>query len=248
MENTARQKRKRRALKRGVLIAAGALALLALCLVLWTRLGIAPPEEEPAAAEPAIPDLAPEPTPAPAAAPVSRADSLYVASLSIDTKGRRAEGQVLIDYVSRQTETIYSLDIGLYPNAVAPGCMEITGAALNGETAYYTLEGHVLTLPLLNELEPGQSCRVYLRFDIDLSGDYGNDLELVCPLPLVAEDRDMMEEPGAPEYGAPAEYRVRLYGDTLLVTETSFEQLEAPTGYMFGAKKAARFDIKIKRG
>ena len=54
----------------------------------------------------------------------------------------------------------------------------------------------------------------------------------------MAEDRDMLEEPGAPEYGAPAEYRVRLYGDTLLVTETSFEQLEASTGYMFGAEKA----------
>ena len=41
---------------------------------------------------------------------------------------------------------------------------------------------------------------------------------------------------------------MRLYGDTLLVTETSFEQLEASTGYMFGAEKAVRFDVKVKRG
>ena len=94
--------------------------------------------------------------------------------------------------------------------------MEVTGVALNGEMAYYTLDGPVLTLPLLNELDPGQSCRIYIRFSIDLTMGYGNGLDLICPLPLVAEDRDMLEEPGAPEYGAPAEYRVRLYGDTLL--------------------------------
>lgn len=110
---------------------------------------------------------------------------------------------MLIDYVSRQVETVYSLDIGLYPNAVAPGCMEVTGVALNGEMAYYTLDGPVLTLPLLNELDPGQSCRIYIRFSIDLTMGYGNGLDLICPLPLVAEDRDMLEEPGAPEYGAP---------------------------------------------
>ena len=105
-----------------------------------------------------------------------------------------------------------------------------------------------LLQPLLNELDPGQSCRIYIRFSIDLTMGYGNGLDLICPLPLVAEDRDMLEEPGAPEYGAPAEYRVRLYGDTLLITETSFEQLEASTGYMFGAEKAVRFDVKVKRG
>ena len=240
MENTAKRKRKKRALKRGILITAGVLAFLALCYLVWTGLGAIPlkgeAENTSAAAEPIIPDLTPEPAaaPTPDIAPAGRTDSLYAASLYIDTKGRRAEGQVLIDYVSRQVETVYSLDIGLYPNAVAPGCMEVTGVALNGEMAYYTLDGPVLTLPLLNELDPGQSCRIYIRFSIDL--------------PLVAEDRDMLEEPGAPEYGAPAEYRVRLYGDTLLITETSFEQLEASTGYMFGAEKAVRFDVKVKRG
>lgn len=254
MENTAKRKRKKRALRRGILITAGVLAFLALCYLVWTGLGAIPlkgeAENNSSAAEPLIPDLTPEPAaaPTPDIAPAGRTDSLYAASLYIDTKGRRAEGQVLIDYVSRQVETVYSLDIGLYPNAVAPGCMEVTDVALNGEMAYYTLDGPVLTLPLLNELDPGQSCRIYIRFSIDLTMGYGNGLDLICPLPLVAEDRDMLEEPGAPEYGAPAEYRVRLYGDTMLITETSFEQLEASTGYMFGAEKAVRFDVKVKRG
>ena len=253
MENKAKRKRKKRALRRGVLITAGVLAFLAACCLVWTRLGAIPrrdrAEDTLPAATPVIPDITPAPSAAaPAITQVSRADSLYTASLHIDTRDRRAEGQVLIDYVSRRVETVYSLDIGLYPNAVAAGCMEVTGVALNGEMAYYTLDGAVLTLPLLNELDPGQSCRIYIKFSIDLTKDYGNDMSLVCPLPLVAEDRDMLKEPGAPEYGAPAEYRVRLYGDTLLLTETSFEQLEAPTGYMFGAEKAIRFDIKIKRG
>ena len=253
MESKARRKRKKRALRRGIFITAGALAFLAACCLVWTKLGVMPhkdrAEDTSAAATPIIPDITPAPSAAaPAITQVSRADSLYIASLNLDTKGKRAEGQVLIDYVSRRTETVYSLDIGLYPNAVAAGCMEVTGVALNGETAYYTLDGAVLTLPLLNELDPGQSCRIYIKFSIDLTKGYGNDMSLVCPLPLVAEDRDMLKEPGAPEYGAPAEYRVRLYGDTLLLTETSFEQLEAPTGYMFGAEKAIRFDIKIKRG
>ena len=182
MENTAKRKRKKRALKRGILITAGVLAFLALCYLVWTGLGAIPlkgeAENTSSAAEPLIPDLTPEPAaaPTPDIAPAGRTDSLYAASLYIDTKGRRAEGQVLIDYVSRQVETVYSLDIGLYPNAVAPGCMEVTGVALNGEMAYYTLDGPVLTLPLLNELDPGQSCRIYIRFSIDLTMGYGLSL------------------------------------------------------------------------
>ena len=142
MENTAKRKRKKRALKRGILITAGVLAFLALCYLVWTGLGAIPlkgeAENTSSAAEPLIPDLTPEPAaaPTPDIAPAGRTDSLYAASLYIDTKGRRAEGQVLIDYVSRQVETVYSLDIGLYPNAVAPGCMEVTGVALTGEMAY----------------------------------------------------------------------------------------------------------------
>lgn len=253
MENTAKRKRKKRALRRGILIAAGVAAFLAACCLVWTKLGAMPQEngeeDASAGATPVIPDITPAPSASPpAAAQHSRDGSLYIASLYIDTKEKRAEGQVLIDYVSRRAETVYSLDIGLYPNAVAAGCMEVTGVALNGETAYYTLDGAALTLPLLNELDPGQSCRIYIKFSIDLTKGYGKDMDLICPLPLIAEDSDMLEEPGAPEYGAPAEYRVRLYGDTLLLTETSFGQLEAPTGYMFGADKAIRFDIKIKRG
>ena len=175
MENTAKRKRKKRALKRGILITAGVLAFLALCYLVWTGLGAIPlkgeAENTSSAAEPLIPDLTPEPAaaPTPDIAPAGRTDSLYAASLYIDTKGKRAEGQVLIDYVSRQVETVYSLDIGLYPNAVAPGCMEVTGVALNGEMAYYTLDGPVLTLPLLNELDPGQSCRIYILSLIHIS-------------------------------------------------------------------------------
>ena len=255
MENKARRKRKRRALRRGILTAAGILAMLAACYIVWEGLGAIPRKEKGGAvpsAAPVIPSLTPAPTaaPTPAIAPAVRADSLYVASINADTKGKSVKGRVLIDYVSRRADTVYALDIGLYPNAVAPGCMEIESVALNGETAYYTLEqgGAALTLPLLNELSPGQSCRIYIKFSIDLTKGYGGDLNLICPLPLIAEERDMMEGVGAPEYGAPAEYRVRLYGDTLLVTETPFERLEAQSGYMFGADKAIRFDIKITRG
>ena len=119
MENTAKRKRKKRALKRSILITAGVLAFLALCYLVWTGLGAIPlkgeAENTSSAAEPLIPDLTPEPAaaPTPDIAPAGRTDSLYAASLYIDTKGRRAEGQVLIDYVSRQVETVYSLDIGL---------------------------------------------------------------------------------------------------------------------------------------
>ena len=42
MENTAKRKRKKRALKRGILITAGVLAFLALCYLVWTGLGAIP--------------------------------------------------------------------------------------------------------------------------------------------------------------------------------------------------------------
>ena len=91
MENTAKRKRKKRALKRGILITAGVLAFLALCYLVWTGLGAIPlkgeAENTSSAAEPIIPDLTPEPAaaPTPDIAPAGRTDSLYAASLYIDT-------------------------------------------------------------------------------------------------------------------------------------------------------------------
>lgn len=99
MENTAKRKRKKRALKRGILITAGVMAFLALCYLVWTGLGAIPlkgeAENTSSAAEPIIPDLTPEPAaaPTPDIAPAGRTDSLY-ARLSIHRHqgqaGRRA--------------------------------------------------------------------------------------------------------------------------------------------------------------
>ncbi len=57
MENTAKRKRKKRALKRGILITAGVLAFLALCYLVWTGLGAIPLKGEPAAPTACTPPL-----------------------------------------------------------------------------------------------------------------------------------------------------------------------------------------------
>ena len=76
MENTAKRKRKKRALKRGILITAGVMAFLALCYLVWTGLGAIPlkgeAENTSSAAEPIIPDLTPEPAAAPTRDPPHR--------------------------------------------------------------------------------------------------------------------------------------------------------------------------------
>ena len=83
MENTAKRKRKKRALKRGILITAGVLAFLALCYLVWPGLGAIPlkgeAENTSAAAEPLIPDLTPEPAaaPTPDIAPAGRRLSIH---------------------------------------------------------------------------------------------------------------------------------------------------------------------------
>lgn len=252
MEKLSKRRRKRRAAKNALIALAIAAAAAAGAYFTWLLPKRGAEEQEPQqasilAAPSASP--APSPSPTPAVQLPSREVSLYTASLNINTREKTLSGRLLIDYVNTGTGTLYSLTVGLYPNAVSPGCMSITALGLNGQRAYYTLSdsGDAITLPLLNELEKGESCLIYFEFDIDLNMGYGEGLKLVSPLPLVAEDEGMISaEP--PEYAAPSQYRVRLFGDTLLIVDTTLEQKPAHSGYLFTAERAIRVDMGVRRG
>ena len=252
MEKLSRRRRKRRAAKNALIALAIAAAVAAGAYFTWVFPKRSANEAAPEPGQESIlaaPSPSPSPSPTPKIELPVRDASLYTASLNISTRERSLSGRLLIDYVNTGIETLYSLTVGLYPNAVSPGCMKINALALNGQRAYYTLSdsGDTVTLPLLNELETGESCLVYFEFDIDLSMGYGDGLSLISPLPLIAEDEGMISaEP--PEYAAPSQYRVRLFGDTLLIVDTTFEQKPAHSGYMFTAERAIRLDMGVRRG
>lgn len=127
-------------------------------------LTLAPSTEAPVAAI-----QAPERTPI-AAPPLQKSAlerSLYQGSLSI--AGTEARGELSLTYVNNGTDTLYALNFHLYPNAFLAGSLAIEAAALNGVRAYYYTpggEGSLLCVPLVNELRPGESARVFLRFRV----------------------------------------------------------------------------------
>lgn len=132
------------------------------------------PSASPGPAPTPSPTAAPTPTPARTPAPTlplrksALGRSLYQAALTIS--GRRAEGAVSLTYVNNGVDTLYALYLHLYPNAQAPGSLQIKEAALDGTRAYHTLvnNGALLHVPLVNELRSGEAARVYVEFTVDI--------------------------------------------------------------------------------
>ena len=61
----------------------------------------------------------------------------------------------------------------LYPNAVQPDSLQIGQVTLSGVAAFHEVsaDGTLLRVPLVNELLPGESVRLYLDFSFTLPRD-----------------------------------------------------------------------------
>ncbi|MEA5059406.1 MAG: hypothetical protein EOM66_02790 [Clostridia bacterium] len=153
----------------------------------------------------AVPQTSPVSTVAPAASPAPVRSpfptlpirksvlerSLYQGSLSIVDD--QARGKLSLTYVNNGVETLYAIYLHLYPNAMVPGSLSIKAAALDGVQAYYTLDGAMLCLPLINELRSGESARIYLEFTVQFpeggfgaTSSEGTELSLLGIFPTAA--------------------------------------------------------------
>jgi len=202
------------------------------------------PEPSEAAAPP-TPAPTPEPTPEPTPLAAEARSSVYTARLTLDRAADTVAGELWLEYVNNTGDTLYSLMLHLYPNSVLPGSMAVTAAALNGRMAYYEVERErLLRLPLAVELQPGESCGVYLCFDITLSMDYGlawRRIDLLCPLPVAAAYAGGQwrtdAAPGQPGFSEPADYRLLLQGAAGLTVDTPF----TPAGEGYFTAEAAEY-------
>lgn len=117
------------------------------------------------------PDAPPSPAPTPEASPspVPAVRSAYTALVEADPANARVDVELSLDYYNDTGDTLYALTLRLWPNAIAPGSVELTSLSQAGEDCYYSLsesDPSVLHIPLSRDLAPGG--RVELGFAYSL--------------------------------------------------------------------------------
>ena len=182
-----------------------------------------------------------------------RDGTLYVARLDVDASERMLYGRQRITYVNSAGETLYGLRFHLYPNTVLPGCMMVREVSLNGCSGYFTVtgdNGDVLSVPLAVELEHGEHCNVFIRFDLDIER-YGRNgskwlLERAMPVAAVYENEWLVDAaPDDVAYSQAGEYRVAVNTDRF-AQSPGCEAEETPAGRYFTAPAAPWFDLAIE--
>ncbi len=97
---------------------------------------------------------------------------LYEFSIQAMEEGRslRVWGLMRLTYVNRSEDTLYSVVLRLHANDVEANCMGIGSVGADGRSAAYTLssDGGILTVYLPHEIAPGESTRLFMRFDMTL--------------------------------------------------------------------------------
>ena len=97
---------------------------------------------------------------------------LYEFSIQAMEEGRRLRvwGLMRLTYVNRSADTMYSIVLRLHANDVEANCMGIGSVGADGRSAAYTLsgDGGILTVSLPREIAPGESTRLFMRFDMTL--------------------------------------------------------------------------------
>ena len=183
----------------------------------------------PAAPSPSLAPATPTPTtptPTPSAQPSVLTRNLYQGSLSLfDGQG---SGQLSIHYFNTSPDTLYVLYLHLYPNAVQPDSLQIGQVTLSGVAAFHELsaDGTLLRVPLVNELLPGESVRLYLDFSFTLPRD-GLPMpqqeeaatHLGCLVPVMALYENQWLQTAQPDqvnYAPVADWRLRIHTDESL--------------------------------
>lgn len=178
-------------------------------------------------ASPSPSAVQPSPTPTPAPTSASQSSTLtrnlYQGSLSLyDGQG---SGQLSIHYVNTSPDTLYVLYLHLYPNAVQPDALQLHQVTLAGVAAFHEVSAHgtLLRVPLVNELFPGESVRLYLDFSFTLP-DGGLPMpqqedgvtHLGCLMPVVALYENQWLQTAQPDqvdYAPVGDWRLRIHTD-----------------------------------
>ncbi len=180
----------------------------------------------PASAAPEYPAASPE-TLAPVQTPIppARQTNLYEVQLTVfaDAKAPYVKGAMRLTYFNNSADVLYEVRLRLHPNDVSPGCMGVSDVAANNEVAYYTLGGKnesILSISLPEEIAPGGSAEIYLRFEIGLPAtgnrfgvnETGIMLGNMLPIAAVYENgawrEDKYTDEGDAFYSECADYRV----------------------------------------
>lgn len=97
---------------------------------------------------------------------------LYEFSIQAMEEGRylRVWGLMRLTYVNRSADTMYSIALRLHANDADANCMAIGSVGTDGRSAAYTLssDGGILNISLPREIAPGESTRLFMRFDMTL--------------------------------------------------------------------------------
>ena len=151
---------------------------------------------------------------------------LYEFSIQAMEEGRslRVWGLMRLTYVNRSADTMYSIVLRLHANDVEANCMGIGSVGADGRSAAYTLssDGGILNISLPREIAPGESTRLFMRFDMTLpeTGDRfganstGYMLGNALPIAAMYENGAWRTEPyysnGDSFYSRIADYKVAM--------------------------------------
>ena len=151
---------------------------------------------------------------------------LYEFSIQAMEEGRRLRvwGLMRLTYVNRSADTLYSVVLRLHANDVEANCMGIGSVGADGRSAAYTLsgDGGILNISLPHEIAPGESTRLFMRFDMTLpeTGDRfganstGYMLGNALPIAAMYENGAWRTEPyysnGDSFYSRIADYKVAM--------------------------------------
>ncbi|MDD6044430.1 MAG: hypothetical protein PUC76_02085 [Clostridia bacterium] len=181
----------------------------------------------------ATPELSPTPEPTTA---IPKPDvSIYTAKLTVEQQ--TIYGSMRLHYVNNSADTLYSIPLHLYPNTLSPDTVTVQRLSLNGISAYYTVEGDILEVPLALEIEPGGDCVIYAEFTVNLTGSsYGRLISGKRELPYILPAAGVYENGWLTDatmdqltYTAPATYSVMVEG---AVSSASIP--EAEPGHFYG--------------
>ena len=163
------------------------------------------------------PEPTPEVTPEPAIYIPKPEVNIYTARLIRNES--IIEGSLRVHYVNNTSDTLFAVPFHLYPNSVTPGAMKVQQLSLDGKKAYFTIDQDLLSVPLVMELAPGDTCVIYMDFTVDMYlGDYGRDgkLQYVLPAAGVYENGWLLDAlPEDVAYTAPSTYSVIIEGDAV---------------------------------
>jgi hypothetical protein len=237
--STLREKKKRQ--QRVLIVVAALLVMAVAALLIWQPFEKpAPPDMEPTASpailETSVPAVSPDilETPVPAVSPAIQSTSalspeqtgfsLYEAVIAVDTKEELLFGKLRLTYVNRYADSLFTVMMNLFPNAVSENCLTLTLVTVNGFDADYTLsaDNTHLTIPLMRELKTGESTPIYIEYIIKIpktnnrfgAGDdrfmFGNSIPIAAVYENGAWRTDAYYVKGDSFYSEVADYSVSI--------------------------------------